>query len=344
MFPPRLRFVSAFLLAALLLTACLPGTPPATATATPSLTPTVTASLPPTATFTPSVTPSPLPPTETPTPEPVARRVLILTIDGLRPDAITLAQMPNLMALIHEGAYTFAAQTVYPSVTLPAHASLLTGMCPAKTGVTWNDYEPDQGYARGPSLFSLAHDAGLMTAMFVGKEKLRQITGPENTDVFTFINDRDLVVARQVADHFPQNFGVLFVHFSTADDMGHTYGWLSPQQLSVLDRADQALGILLKALEDAGVRSQTLIIVTADHGGHDTGHGTNLPEDMTVPWVVAGPGVRSMGLAEPVSVMDTAATAAWALGLHLPSEWDGIPVYEAFGLPDQPRPSPRCQN
>jgi phosphonoacetate hydrolase len=71
--------------------------------------------------------------------------VLILSIDGLRPDAIALAPMPNLLAILQNSAYTLSAQTVYPSVTLVAHASMLSGLCPSKHGVDWNDYLPEKG-------------------------------------------------------------------------------------------------------------------------------------------------------------------------------------------------------
>jgi arylsulfatase A-like enzyme len=271
--------------------------------------------------------------TLTSTPSPHATRVLILSIDGLRPDAIALAPMPNLSALMQKSAYTLNAQTVYPSVTLVSHSSMLVGVCPSKHGVDWNDYTPANGYAIGTDIFDLAHAAGLQTVMYVGKEKLRQITEPPSTDVFTFINDRDLVVTSQLIANFPQDFRLLFVHFATTDDMGHEYGWLSPQQLSVVFRADEALGNILAELSARGLREETLIIITADHGGHETTHGSYRPEDMTIPWIAAGAGIEPGQLTTTVHTMDTAATAAFALGLPIPVEWDGVPIYEAFGLP-----------
>jgi len=220
---------------------------------------------------------------------------------------------------------------------------MLTGLCPADHGVDWNDYLPEQGYAIGTDLFDLAHAAGLRTVMVVGKEKLQQVSEPASLDEFTFINDRDLVVAEYVTGQvIPQDFGVLFIHFATADDMGDTYGWMSPEYLSVLRRADEAIANLLAALDSAGLREDTLLIITADHGGHELGHYTDLPVDMTIPWIINGPGVQPGALSVPVSTTDTAATAAWALGLPLPPEWDGIPVYEAFGQVSPPRPEPRC--
>ena len=325
----RKKFLYVFLF--LLLLACqIPAirTPVATTfpLATQTSLPTETASSTATATETPA-------PTLTPTPAPIARRVLILSIDGLRPELISLAPMPNLQALMQNGAYTLTAQTVYPSVTLVSHSSMLVGVCPSKHGVNWNDYIPENGIAQGVDLFDLAHAAGFQTVMHVGKKKLQQITDSSSLDIFTYVNDRDLIVAKRLVEDFPENFGVLFVHFPLVDGMGHGYGWLSPQQLSVAFRADEALGLILAALDERGLRGETLIIVTADHGGHDTTHGSSRPEDMTIPWIASGAGIQPKQLTTQVHTMDTAATAAFALGLDIPAEWDGVPVYEAFGLP-----------
>ena len=297
-------------------------TPTATLTLTQTATPTLTATA--TETFAPTITP---------TPTPLARRVLILSVDGLRPDLISLAPMPNLFALMQNSAYTLSAQTVYPSVTLVSHSSMLTGLCPSKHGVDWNDYIPEKGIAQGLDLFDIAREAGFQTVMHVGKEKLQQITDPSSLDIFTYVNDRDLVVAKRLIADFPENFGVMFVHFPLVDGMGHAFGWLSSPQRSVAYRADEALGLILAELDARGLRGETLIIITADHGGHDTTHGYSLPEDMTIPWIASGAGIQPKALTTRVHTMDTAATAASALGLPIPADWDGVPVYEAFGLP-----------
>lgn len=324
----------------LILLACqIPNNPltPPTATPTSTLPPTLTATA--TATQPPTETPT-LP--ATPTPAPRARRVVILSIDGLRPDAIALVPMQRLLGLMQNGAYSLSAQTTYPSVTLSAHASMLTGLCPSDHGVNWNDYIPENGYAQGTDLFDLAHAAGLRTDMYVTKKKLVQLTEPSSLDNYVFVNDRDTVLMERLHAEFPQDFGVLFIHFGITDGMGHSYGWLSPQQLSVLYRADEALGQLLDELDARGLRSETLIIVTADHGGHDSTHGSNSPEDMTIPWIASGAGIQPRALTTLIHTTDTAATAAFALGLPIPPEWNGVPVYEAFGLPVE-RQSEACE-
>jgi arylsulfatase A-like enzyme len=104
--------------------------------------------------------------------------------------------------------------------------------------------------------------------------------------------------------------------------------------MEVIRRADAALGQLLNELDARSLRAETLIIVTSDHGGNGTIHGSRSREDMTIPWVAAGPGIQSnKALTTVIHTIDTAATSAFALGLSIPVEWDGVPVYEAFGLP-----------
>ena len=299
---------------------------------------------------TPTAIISPTPPPETATPFPPAtatqtsppptateillpsiERVLIISIDGLRPEAISLAPMPNLQALMETGVYTLSAQTIFPSSTLPAHASMFTGMCPDKHGVDWNDYRPERGFANSPSIFEIAHEAGLRTVMVVGKEKLVQITPPENLDVFEFVNDRDSVVAAHATRYIAEGFDLMFVHLALVDILGHEYGWLSPDQLIGAQHADEAIGVLLGALDEAGLREGTLIIVTADHGGLETSHGGKDPAMMTIPWILAHPSLNPGAILRSISVMDTAPTAAYALNLPIPESWDGIPVLESFG-------------
>src|SRR5215216_1630594 len=173
----------------------------ATAPPLPTLAPTLTVTTTASATFTVTATATETPtPTITPTPTPLVRRVLILSIDGLRPDAISLAPMPNLLSLIQSSAYSLTAQTVLPSVTLISHASMLSGLCPSKHGVFWNDYIPENGFALGTDLFDVAHAAGFQTAMVVGKEKLQQVTEPASLDQFVYVNDRDLVVTERLIE------------------------------------------------------------------------------------------------------------------------------------------------
>ncbi len=304
-----------------------------TETATATITASPTSTQPPSQTPNPTGTPLPTA-TFTPTPSIASiQRVLIISFDGMRPDAITEAPMENLLKLVDGGAYSFTSDRTiaYPS-TSPSHASMLSGLCMEDHGVIYNKFFQYMGYSKGVDIFDLAHEAGLRTVMIVNKDKLRQMAEPETTDVFE-VAYGEPAVGRAAVAQIEEGFGLMFVHFAGADTRGHKYGWMSGEQLKVLRLGDEALGSIITALEDNNLLASTLIIVTADHGGHDRNHIGLVIEDYRIPWIAYGPGVVHTELTLPMYTMDTAVTAAYALGLPLQSDWDGIPIYEAFGLP-----------
>jgi predicted AlkP superfamily pyrophosphatase or phosphodiesterase len=266
-------------------------------------------------------------------PEVKIKRVIIVSYDGLRGDAVEAAPMPNLMAMMEDGAYTLAARTINYSVTLPAHASMLSGLCQSKHGVDWDVTTYYKGYSKGVDIFDAAHAAGLKTAMIVSKEKMRQLAEPETTDVFILGKEEAVAIMDTAIEQIPLGFDLMFIHFGMPDDRGHKYGWMSNAYLEALRQGDATLALLLSALNENGIRDSTLIIVTADHGGHDREHPGTLAEDLLIPWVAYGPGIQTGELTYPVSIMDTAPTVAYALELPIQAEWDGLPVYQAFGLP-----------
>lgn len=310
--------------------------PPATETATMTVAPSATSTWTPTPTLAPSLTPLPTL-YFSPTPDsPAARikRVIVITYDGLRADAVAAAPMKNLLGLMETGAYAApAARTINYAVTLPAHASLFSGLCQSKHGVDWDVTTYYRGYSKGVDVWDLAHAAGLKTVMVVNKEKLRQLAEPETTDVFKLVYGIESTIMKNAIDELPADFSLMFVHFGSGDNRGHKYGWMSTWQLKAYRDGDAALGDLLTALDENNMRDSTLIIVTADHGGHGTGHVGTVDEDLLIPWVISGPGVQQGEITVPVSIMDTAPTIAYALELPFQSEWDGLPVYAAFGLP-----------
>lgn len=276
-------------------------------------------------------------------PQQTPQRVVLITIDGLRPDVIDEERMPNLTALMNDGAYSLAAQTISPNLTLPAHTSILTGLCPSQHGVTWNQYQPENGYSKGPDLYELADAAGLRTAMIVGKIKLQQITEPENIDLFKLVNGGDQLIAREAAKIIKNGFDLLFIHLPDTDALGHKYGWMSEEQLLNIFETDRALGMITDTLKKTGRKEGTLIIVTADHGGHDKSHGSDRPEDLTVPWIISGFNVVHQKLTQPINVTDTAPTIAYALNIQIPPEWDGHPILDVFGIYNNPKFQTFCR-
>ena len=65
------------------------------------------------------------------------------------------------------------------------------------------------------------------------------------------------------------------------------------------------------------------ILVTADHGGHDRTHGTDLPEDMTIPMFFLGKPFTPGEQLEQVSILDLAPTIADLMGVPAAEEWEG---------------------
>ena len=268
-----------------------------------------------------------------PRPPAMIERVLVVSLDGARPDALEPAPAPRLLALAERGAHTWQARTVLPAVTLPAHASMLTGLDVADHGVTYNDLPAMTCPAIQPITFlALAALAGFRPAMVVGKEKLCVFRQTPAID-YTFAGAGDPSVADAVIEKLDAGDDVLFAHFPGPDYFGHLTGWMSETYVNQIRRTDEQVGRVLDALDERGLTDQTLIIVTADHGGHDFGHGEDIPEDRLIPWIIAGPGVVSgLDLGESIHLADTAATVEWALGLPRPANASGRPALAAFGL------------
>lgn len=252
-------------------------------------------------------------------------RVVIFSVDGLRPDALLQASAPVITGLAARGAYTWQAQTVMPSTTLPSHASMLSGFTPSAHGITWDDYRPEKGLIPVPTVFSAARAAGLRTVLVAGKEKFRQLDVPGMIQRFDLCAGDDQEVATRAVGEARAGFDLMFVHLPQTDLAGHAQGWMSSAYLDAIANADRAVGRVLAVLPEG-----TTVIVTADHGGHDWNHGTTQAADMRIPWVVAGPHIPARALTRSIVTTDTAATAAWVLGLSLSGGATGRPILEAF--------------
>ena len=95
--------------------------------------------------------------------------------------------------------------------------------------------------------------------------------------------------------------------------------------------ADRAIGLLLKQLDEANLLDRYFILVQSDHGGHGKTHGTDLPEDLTIPWIASGASIGQPGeIKGPVRIIDTAPMLAHVLDLPLSEEWAGQPIMQIF--------------
>ena len=262
--------------------------------------------------------------------------VILVSVDGMRPDGVLQAETPTMDSLIARGATTLKAQTVMPSVTLPCHTSMLRGVDVPRHGITTNTFQP---LARPvPSLIDVAHAAGKRTGFFFNWGELRDLCAPGSLDIGYFVQDchrseGDWVVARAAAEHVAHhNFDFLFVYLGYTDECGHKHGWMTPPYIEAIANADRCIGHVLDTCRSNG--QEPTVLVQSDHGGHGRSHGTDSPEDMTIPWLLAGPGIRTGHTLEtPVFIYDTCPTLAALLGLSAAREWDGRIITEAFASP-----------
>jgi hypothetical protein len=258
--------------------------------------------------------------------------VVIITIDGMRPDGMEQADTPTLDRLKAVGAYSLKAQTINPAYTLPSHVSMLSGVVPQKHGIV--EALPCIGcrLTIGPTVFSAAHDAGYRTGMVFGKEKLNYLALENSVDELFGIDAHDPEIKDEAIEIIEAGLpNVLFIHFPDTDRVGHHCGWMSPNYFYAINYADSLIGEIVATLEREGYLGNTLLIITADHGGHDFEHGLDCPEDRTIPWLAVGPGVpQGATLDSQINTYDTAATALYALDVPIPERWDGQPVLEIF--------------
>ena len=266
--------------------------------------------------------------------------VLIVSIDGLRPDCLLRADAPTLRSLMARGSFTLWARTTDVAVTTPSHVSMLTGVTPERHGITFNADPPEDARILVPTLFDLAHRAGLSTAMASGKRKFSLITRGGSVDhaklpAESAVSDAPVAgwAEQIIHEHQPR---VMLVHFAGADNVGHGKGWGTPQQLEVIGSIDRELAKVLRAYETAGLAESTYIIISADHGGSMRNHGRDDVRSRYIPWILVGPGVREdydltrLGKDYEVATYDTFATAAYLLGLRIPPDSDGKPILPAF--------------
>lgn len=262
-----------------------------------------------------------------PVPSAPPTRVVIISEDGLAADALDPALAPNHAAFAATGMRARVARTVGPSETLPTHASMLSGFPPDVHGMTWDSYLPERGFIEVPTLFSIAHDHGLSTAMLVAKPKLQHIARPGSLDLF----ERpafpcEVIAARGVRLLTETPPIVTFMHFSNPDDAGHGHGWRTPAYQAAVAASDACLATVLAAIDALDLASSTYVFVTADHGGFERAHSGKDDRVRVIPWMVRGPGVMPGSEVEAeVSTMDTAATAMAVLGLPMPDGMVGIP-------------------
>lgn len=262
--------------------------------------------------------------------EPLARRVVLVLVDGLRLDASR--NMSHLNELRQRGA-DLSVRVGQPSLSYPSWTVIASGAWQEISGVTTNWYE---GEVQVDTIFQAARDAG-MPAVVVGSggwEKLYgshltefvQVPVPEDEnappEAWAQMDGDSLRLAIRVLDDYPE--GLILVYFGGTDELAHRYGGVSSQYLGEVQKVDEYIGRLAERLD----LEKDVLIVTADHGHVDGGgHGGWEKEVLHVPLVMVGKAIRRGAYTERLQA-DIAPTVAALLGLPIPVYAQGRPLLE----------------
>ena len=213
--------------------------------------------------------------------------VILIVVDGVRPDILIGADTPNIDNLVASGSFTWNAWTVTPSVTIAAIPSIFTGATPEVHGVTdWH------GEIHAETIVEVFEEAGLPCAI-VGEDPI--LGGYSATYCTGYYSDPD------PAEHFmsmtidllrENDFYFIAIYNPVPDEMGHSYGSGSSQYREAIEDADYHIGRLVENLKELGVYENTLIVITPDHGMTGTSHGYGYETDMRIFSVWHGPRVK----------------------------------------------------
>ena len=255
------------------------------------------------------------------------KRVIIISVDGLRPDVIEAfdpSLLPAFDRLRTEGASTLNARSDPQfSITMPNHASMMTARVQGASSHGWA-YNDDAGADRTihenkteyvASIWDVAHDEGARTALFATKEKFAMYdrswndeygapdlttsdNGKDKIDTFVYTAQSADMIDAFLAEAVANPPDLTFLHIADPDREGHATGWLptmgSAYTAAIL-HADAQIGRVLDFVStDAAWSGKTLLVVTADHGGTALSHSDpSIPEHYRVPFYVWGPKVEA---------------------------------------------------
>ncbi len=255
-------------------------------------------------------------------------KVILISIDGMRPDGVMQCGNPFVEDMMRLGSYTLTAQTVLPSVTLPCHMSMFHSVPPTRHGIGTNIYTPMVRPLNG--LFEQIAATGGVSAMYYGWEPLRDVARPGSLKFAGYLNAyaedatdgklTDLALDRMEKSR--PDFVFLYM-VETDEKGGHDNGWMSPAYLGYISAAIDNVKRVYEAFGD-----EYTVIVTADHGGHERSHGSDMPEDVTIPMFFLGKRFAAGKALEGVSILDLTPTIADILNVNPAPEWEGKSLAE----------------
>ncbi|MEQ8433127.1 MAG: ectonucleotide pyrophosphatase/phosphodiesterase [Oceanicaulis sp.] len=229
---------------------------------------------------TPATDPAPaLPAAEQP------ERVLLIGLDGLRPDMVERYGATHLQALAARGTTAEAMIPVMPSVTFVNFYSIATGLYPQTHGMVTNapyDSETGETFVNGIStsdpkwwggepIWITAERQGLATGVMFWLGSETAIDGVRPTDWSPYEHEKpyqervDTVLSwfDRLEEERPR---FAAVYFDRVDTAGHAFGPEDPRTAEAVAEVDDYVGQLVEGLRARGLLETTNIMVVSDHG------------------------------------------------------------------------------
>jgi len=221
-----------------------------------------------------------------PSASPVPASILLISLDGVRPDYLGRGDTPNLDRLADAGVRAEWMQSVYPSLTFPNHYSMVTGLYPDRHGIVHNSMRDatlgrftlsnreavsDGRWWGGEPIWVTAERAGLPTATLSWPGSEAEILGvrPSRWSVFDGARpmlERVQTVLGWLSEPDATRPRLATLYFEHPDSAGHHYGPHSPEVRAAMREVDAAIGTLIDGLETRNVLDQVNIIIVSDHG------------------------------------------------------------------------------
>ncbi|MCE9553796.1 MAG: alkaline phosphatase family protein [Planctomycetes bacterium] len=277
------------------------------------------------------------------------KKVLLIGIDGCRPDALQRAQAPQIGALAEQGAVSYTAQNLPLRLTDvetssgPSWSTMLSGAFPDKHG--WiDDVRRRRFNGQYPHFFARLKEANpkASTVSIITWPDITQMT--KGADINETVKTDEQAEKRAIEVLEKQNPDAMFVHLDHVDATGHAKGFNpeSPDYIAAIKETDARVGRIVDALKKRPKYAEEdwLIMLSTDHGGHGSGHNSHrhvVPAIRLVFYIASGEAASRGVIEGQVYTADVAATALTHLGVKLDPQWklDGVPA----GLKGHPTPA-----
>lgn len=269
---------------------------------------------------------------------PLTPKVLLIGLDGVRPDILAEVPTPNIDALAAAGAFTDHARTGLPSVSGPGWSSMLNGVWPDKHGVTNNDFTGKR-YDLYPDFLTRIEQVRPELGTFAVADWKPLVWAEDGMATISDVLDEKHVLdgyetgwsegdeesaALAVAALADPGMDALFVYLGNPDEVSHETHSIGDEYRHAIALADSLVGVLVAAVRGRPTYTEEnwLILMSTDHGRTADGdHGGDTPEERTIFFLASGPSAMVGTPADTVFIVDIPVTALAHLGVPADPSW-----------------------